>query len=279
MPALFDTNGDELRSSFTQEDLSSGATLMGWARVDPGTKDHDWQTPFGFMQAGGTVHFWNIIYQDEDPPDFTMTVKSASGETTSGVAHAYDPGVWYFYAMVSAVTGDVYTLYYRTETEASLSTVTLTQAGAVDMDGVLVAENEFENEWWPGAIAAMKWWDAELTTDEVLRESRFYVPQRLASLRSFWPLLDGAGPYTDYIGGDDFTEGGTVTDEPDGPPIPWTPASQRLLLPSGAAAVQFLRPDSDITVGGWTPTPSSPTTLFDKVDEVTASDTDYISET
>jgi hypothetical protein len=45
------------------------------------------------------------------------------------------------------------------------------------------------------------------------------------------------------------------------------------------AGTQSLRPDSDITVGGWTPTPSSPTTLFDKIDEVTASDTDYISET
>ncbi len=46
-----------------------------------------------------------------------------------------------------------------------------------------------------------------------------------------------------------------------------------------AAAGQFLRPDSDIDAAGWTPTPSSPTTLFDKIDEVTASDTDYISET
>ena len=45
------------------------------------------------------------------------------------------------------------------------------------------------------------------------------------------------------------------------------------------AVPQFLRPDSDVAVGGWTPTPTSPTTLFDKIDEVTASDTDYISET
>jgi hypothetical protein len=48
-------------------------------------------------------------------------------------------------------------------------------------------------------------------------------------------------------------------------------------IPAGLLA-QFLRPDSDISVGGWTPTPSSPTTLFDKIDEDTASDADYISE-
>ncbi len=50
-------------------------------------------------------------------------------------------------------------------------------------------------------------------------------------------------------------------------------------LELAAVAVQFLRPDNDVDAGGWAPTPSSPTTLFDKIDEVTASDTDYISET
>lgn len=42
--------------------------------------------------------------------------------------------------------------------------------------------------------------------------------------------------------------------------------------------VQYLRPDADVSIGGWTPTPSSPTTLFDKLDEVIASDLDYITE-
>ncbi len=42
--------------------------------------------------------------------------------------------------------------------------------------------------------------------------------------------------------------------------------------------VQYLRPDSDVTVGGWTPTPASPTTLFDKVDEVLPADVDFITE-
>jgi len=39
---------------------------------------------------------------------------------------------------------------------------------------------------------------------------------------------------------------------------------------------QFLRPDSDVAnVGGWTPVPATPITLYDKIDEVTPSDTDY----
>jgi len=40
---------------------------------------------------------------------------------------------------------------------------------------------------------------------------------------------------------------------------------------------QQARPDADIAAAGWTPTPGSPTTLFDKVDDVTTDDADYIT--
>lgn len=39
---------------------------------------------------------------------------------------------------------------------------------------------------------------------------------------------------------------------------------------------QFARPDEDLVVGAWTPFPASPATLFDKIDEATPSDADYI---
>lgn len=39
---------------------------------------------------------------------------------------------------------------------------------------------------------------------------------------------------------------------------------------------QFARPDADISAGTWTPVPASPTTLFDKTDETTPDDADYI---
>ncbi len=45
------------------------------------------------------------------------------------------------------------------------------------------------------------------------------------------------------------------------------------------ATPTFLVPISDITLGDYAPTPSSPTTLYDKLDETPASDTDYISGT
>jgi hypothetical protein len=42
-------------------------------------------------------------------------------------------------------------------------------------------------------------------------------------------------------------------------------------------ADQFGRPASDIALGNYVPTPASPTTGFDKLDEVTPSDADYVS--
>lgn len=41
---------------------------------------------------------------------------------------------------------------------------------------------------------------------------------------------------------------------------------------------QFGRPSADTNnPGNWTPTPSSPNTLYDKIDETSADDSDYIS--
>lgn len=40
---------------------------------------------------------------------------------------------------------------------------------------------------------------------------------------------------------------------------------------------QVARPDADVSAGAYTPTPSSPATLFDKVDEAVADDADFFS--
>ncbi len=40
---------------------------------------------------------------------------------------------------------------------------------------------------------------------------------------------------------------------------------------------QFARPASDVQVAGWTPIPATPVTLFDKINEVVADDTNFIA--
>lgn len=50
-------------------------------------------------------------------------------------------------------------------------------------------------------------------------------------------------------------------------------------LEGQSVALQYARPSADAAAGGWTSTPGSPTTLFDKIDEASADDADYISAT
>lgn len=67
----------------------------------------------------------------------------------------------------------------------------------------------------------------------------------------------------------------------DGFSLSWTTAdaTAREFFYIGIGSIispQKLRPTSDISVGTWVPIPSSPTTLYDKLDEVVADDADYI---
>ncbi|HXI18424.1 MAG TPA: hypothetical protein VNM48_18835, partial [Chloroflexota bacterium] len=54
----------------------------------------------------------------------------------------------------------------------------------------------------------------------------------------------------------------------------WTPLQRYWFDP--VAPPQYARPSSDSTIAGWTPTPASPTTLWDKLDEAAASEADFI---
>ena len=60
---------------------------------------------------------------------------------------------------------------------------------------------------------------------------------------------------------------------------PWkifAPVSRAIWVPTSSAVVSITRPTSDVTTTGWTGNPDN-TTLFNNIDESTASDTDYIT--
>ncbi len=276
MPALFDTDGDELRSDFSDILVTvSGHTLMGWANRS-GTATTI-MVPFGIGETGQTQDYW-LILENDGPGTIFSLIKGTGGSETAINMHSTDQGSWYFYCMT--YDGSDLVAYWRKFDTLTMSTDSSSHTNdPTDMDTLTMSQDEFNNAFFPGAVAAVKFYDAVLTSAEVYRESLFYTPQRLANLLSWYPLLADQ-QFADYgPESNDLTEGNTVTHTDDGPPISWAPARHRLLLPPAGVTVQTLRPDSDIAVGGWTPTPSSPTTLFDKIDEVTASDTDYISET
>lgn len=58
---------------------------------------------------------------------------------------------------------------------------------------------------------------------------------------------------------------------------PWQifqPDTRTIFLPATAVTLSYLRPSADISTGSWTP--STGTTLYTTLDEISASDTDYI---
>ena len=82
-----------------------------------------------------------------------------------------------------------------------------------------------------GSIAAVKLWDAELSSAELEAERLTYRPQRLTNLHLWSPLLVDS---LDYSGaGKNWTEAGTLTWE-DGPPIGW--GASPLIIQSGVTA-------------------------------------------
>jgi len=92
-------------------------------------------------------------------------------------------------------------------------------------------------DWINGRIAAFKLWDATLTAAEIQLEMQTYVPQRLANINRWTPLLPGTTErLADYSGsGLNWTSGGTPTDESD-PPIVWDLIQPRFYFsPAGAA--------------------------------------------
>lgn len=74
-------------------------------------------------------------------------------------------------------------------------------------------------------VAAVKIYAAVLTAQEIEREAKCFVPIRTANINAFYPMIDPdvADNDQDESGqGNHLTQGGTLTTEFPGPPIPWS---------------------------------------------------------
>ncbi len=251
MPANFSADGDELRSSFAEERIS-GDTLMGWMRQDD-KDDHSNQLPFGLAVAGATTDYFQVISAGGVGDGTVVGEMRGSNQNGSDLLNfnVSENDVWYFYAIT--YNGTTFEGFWRKFDATSLSSASTSYSELVDVDQILCGENEFLNAWFPGSLAAVKWYDAVLTEAEILNESKFYTSRRIANLQSFYPLLDGAGPYTDYgPRGDNLTEAGTITHDPDGPPISWAPISPYIIIPApvgGQTVAVGVLAESDALIG------------------------------
>ena len=102
-----------------------------------------------------------------------------------------------------------------------------------------------------GRLAAMKFWDADLSDAEIAAEWLSTVPKRLNSLNEFWPGFPGATErLAGYSKGRNFTANGTLSDAA-GPPISWggAPIIVYPVVTATAAAISSVNGGSDVTEG------------------------------
>lgn len=144
-----------------------------------------------------------------------------------------------------------------------------------------------------GRMVVACWWNSVLSDAqlEALSFTSFTAwRDHAVSPNNCWKFRWEDGNLVDVIGtADETSRTGTATaTEP--PSWDWGTGAQQYTdtgtvslkyTPSGTdvyeSNTQKIYPTNDISLGSWTPTPSTPTTLYDKIDETTLDTADYIT--
>lgn len=224
MAVRFDARNDYLRRT-TNLPAVNTFTMMGWFRI---LVDQDDYSIFMTIGEANTDNDYEVNTNNDG-----VTLSLWCNPNYFVGSTALTIGQWYHLALaVSGSGADQAKLYldgslYLDETGSSaMATNSNFMVGQGGVDEVA-----FLN----GTAAFVKIYSAVLTQAEIQQEMYSGRPVRTANLNGFYPMWAGSGERAkDYSGnGNDFTEGGTLTDEA-GPPIPW--ASQLELAPWYVAA-------------------------------------------
>lgn len=206
MAVRFDATGDFVRRT-TNIPVATACTCMAWFQI---TVDRNAISAF--------------MSYDVDTNDGGVVATAADGTTltlyTSGsvAGAALTVGTWYHLTLVCDGTGSSNMRVYlngvlnMTGVSFTLPFTTLTIGGTLASTA----------QWLNGRAAAVKVWNAALTTNEMLQEMRTYLPVRLANLNAWSPLLVHTDVKDYSINANHWTAGGTLTTE-QGPPIAWAP--------------------------------------------------------
>jgi len=86
--------------------------------------------------------------------------------------------------------------------------------------------------------AAVKFWGALLSDEEILQEMEFHVPIRTVGLERWLPFISTDTTFRDYSGTgvSNFNVYGTPTQGEPGPPITWRKGASKIFVPLGVAA-------------------------------------------
>lgn len=142
------------------------------------------------------------------------------------------PASWHFAALSCGATGATALKGYCATGTTALSTASGVMS-SFTQNVIMLGCSYDATVYFNGFIAAVKIWNAALTQAEIEQERWQYLPNRLANLHLFSPLINTGGTsFLDISGaGRNWTEAGTVTDG-DGPPIPWKMGRHRILIPA-----------------------------------------------
>jgi hypothetical protein len=179
----FDAVGDALQRSASLPADFTGFTLCGWAVLETDINGNAAlasidDTPF----HASTNTF--ILLTDSDGTSLCVY----DGALSSPIA-SLTVGTPFFWAAVGSGSGaGGFTLYYRTASQNTFTTLTRTgKSGAVG--GITVgADSFYDFDYWPGLVSGVKCWDRALSAAELMVESFYERPMFPASLNFWWPL-------------------------------------------------------------------------------------------
>ncbi len=152
-------------------------------------------------------------------------------ESASRASRALTAGTWYWFGI--AINGANGIMTSRSASDSSFTTSTWSTGSSATVQTTWrIGRSPNTSEFLSGSLAAVKWWNTNLTQAELQAEFDTYVPQRGAGLRAWYPFH--AGPdTTDWSGNGMTLSGGTgATEDTSGPPIAWD-STPRLATPYG----------------------------------------------
>lgn len=222
MSVRFDSSTDALRRTTNIPSLS-GITACGWAIQ---VVDTNFFAAI-FSVENTTTNAPEGLYIGTGPDGTTLgiDVSIADINTQTAFPTQYGLGVWFFWALVGASSGNAARGYAARATDASLQSVS-SVSGPTQTSAVFAFGNDSYTDFWNGSIFAFKVWDTALTEAEIEQERWSVLPKRLNNLVFFNPALDHSTATQDWTGTGNLTAAGTLV-AADNPPIPYRGPSAR----------------------------------------------------
>jgi hypothetical protein len=239
--AQFRTTGGQTvlvnRSSSPQLVLVSPVPVGSAVRFSAAANRYT-RASFGLGATDLTICYWLKLMVAQATYSFSSSVDNGSGNyvqmgpantgvnlgvsaTTGGLAAGYDAvvGIWVFFAQVWTVAAAGDNLYYGVGGATVLTQATPSSWTGYNVASALWIGGDGFGDYFNGAVAAFKVWNAALTKTELEAEMKKYAAVRTANLYAAYQFRSGPQTADDSGNSRVLTQGGTApTTDTFGPP-------------------------------------------------------------